>query len=398
MSKFKYFPSFSVGGFGDVLRKNFKFSDGFPCRFYSEEFPKKYRHTDFLVSAGHFIRNNPNLYDEHGFTNKNLVMGDSGGYQIASGAIKWKPEITPQSFTWLENNSDIAMNLDIPPRLKYDGQFQSCLDISVENFKYFADNQTGKTEFLNVIQGDDRLTYKKWYDTVKDFEFQGWAIGGASGNPFRFTSGLCALINGKEHLNDKNKTLHILGTSRIKDFFMLLQLQKSLEEVGSKMMVTTDSSSPDRAVVFGTYYSGYSMKRGTWEGINFPNEPNHPDIVDEFINLENPSFPIINEFDIELNKHIDFRSVKDRHAYSTGMRLHNFQFFKDVIAKIESLVYTHDFLLQQSVSKDLYTLLHSIDELVKSDNPDKVFEKYEHLYRKMSSTSKEATVKEHSFF
>jgi len=398
MSKFKYFPSFSVGGFGDVLRKNFKFNDGFPCRFYSEEFPEQYRHTDFLVSAGHFIRNNPNLYDEHGFTDKNLVMGDSGGYQIASGAIKWKPEITPQSFKWLENNSNIAMNLDIPPRLKYDGQFQSCLDISIDNFKYFADNQTGKTEFLNVIQGDDRLTYKKWYDKVKDFKFQGWAIGGASGNPFRFTSGLCALINGKEHLNDRNKTLHILGTSRIKDFFMLLQLQKSLEEVGSKMMVTTDSSSPDRAVVFGTYYSGYSMKRGTWEGINFPNEPNHPDIVDEFENLENPSFPIINEFDIELNKHIDFRSVKDRHAYSTGMRLHNFQFFKDVIAKIESLVYTHDFLLQQSISKDLYTLLHSIDELVKSDNPDKVFEKYEHLYRKMSSTSKEATVKEHTFF
>ena len=28
-SKFKYFPSFSVGAFGDGLRRNFKFEDGF---------------------------------------------------------------------------------------------------------------------------------------------------------------------------------------------------------------------------------------------------------------------------------------------------------------------------------------------------------------------------------
>ena len=35
-------------------------------------------------------------------------MGDSGGYQIASGAIKWKPELKTQVFEWLENNSDIA--------------------------------------------------------------------------------------------------------------------------------------------------------------------------------------------------------------------------------------------------------------------------------------------------
>ena len=117
-NKFKYFPSFSVGAFGDALRKNYKFDDGFPCRFYSDEFPEKFRHNEFLISAGHFIRNNPDLYNEHGFTSNNLIMGDSGGYQICSGATKWKPELTQQSFEWLEKNSNIAMNLDIPPRLK----------------------------------------------------------------------------------------------------------------------------------------------------------------------------------------------------------------------------------------------------------------------------------------
>ena len=140
------------------------------------------------------------------------------------------------------------------------------------------------------------------------------------------------------------------------------------------------------------------MKRGTWEGINFPNEANHPEIIDEFLKLEDPSFPIINEFDVELSKHVDFNSVKDRMAYTTGMRLHNFQFFKDVLNKIESLVYSHDFILEQSVSNDLYMLLHSIDEIVKSDNPDAIFEKYQHLYSKMSNTKKDIQVKTHSFF
>ncbi len=397
-SNFKYFPSFSVGAFGDALRKNYKFDDGFSSRFYSDEYPEKFRHNEFLISAGHFMKNNPDLYNEHGFTDKNLIMGDSGGYQICSGATKWKPELTKQSFDWLENNSDIAMNLDIPPRLKYDGKFEECLNISKNNFKYFADNQTGKTDYMNVIQGADEFEFKKWYDEVKQFPFQGWAIGGSGFSYYKFLSGLSVLLDGKEHHNPNTKYIHILGSSRITYFLLLLQLQKSLDEIGSNIMVTTDSSSPDRAVVFGTYYSGYSIKRGSWEGIGFPNEANHSEIVDEFVVLENPSFPIINEFDIELSKHVDFSSIKDRVAYSTGMRLHNFHFFKDVIYKLTSIVYGHDFILKEAVSKDIYEMMYSIDEMVKSDNPKMVFEKYKHLYSKMSNTKKDSQIKTHKFF
>ena len=93
-SKFKYFPSFSVGAFGDGLRRNFKFEDGFPIRFYSEEFQEKFRHTDFLLSAGHLFKAHPTCYQDMGFKSDiNCVMGDSGGYQICSGAMKWNPDI-----------------------------------------------------------------------------------------------------------------------------------------------------------------------------------------------------------------------------------------------------------------------------------------------------------------
>jgi hypothetical protein len=402
-SKFKYFPSFSVGAFGDGLRKNFKFKDGFSIRFYSDEFPEQFRHNEFLVSAGHLIRSYPDCYNDMGFTSKNLIMGDSGGYQICSGAMKWKPELTKQSFDWLEKNSDVAMNLDIPPRLKYDGKFDECLQLSKENFKYFADNQTGVTDYMNVIQGADEVEYSKWYDEVKDFPFQGWAIGGSGFSYYKFLSGLMVLLNGKEHHNPNVKYIHILGTSRVTYFLLLLQLQKSLEEIGSDIVVTTDSSSPDRAVVFGTYYMGYSLKRGTWEAIGFPNEANHEELVDEFVSLENPTFPFVTPFDTELSKHVDFRDVKQtvgtEGAYSYGMRLHNFQFFVDVIHRLESIVYGHDFILQQSVSNDVYKMMHSIDEMVKSDDPQRVFEKYKPLYAKMSNTKKESQVNTtHTFF
>ena len=48
LSKFKFVPSFSVGGFGDKLRDDFRFKNGLACRFYQKDFPEKFRHNDFL--------------------------------------------------------------------------------------------------------------------------------------------------------------------------------------------------------------------------------------------------------------------------------------------------------------------------------------------------------------
>ena len=64
MSKFKYFPSFSVAGFGQALRKDLKLKNGLTSRFYSKEFPQKYRHIEFLISAGHFLMAFPNSYQK----------------------------------------------------------------------------------------------------------------------------------------------------------------------------------------------------------------------------------------------------------------------------------------------------------------------------------------------
>ena len=399
MSKFTYFPSFSAGEYGDKLKKDFRFRNGMTCRFYSDEMEEKYRHPQVLITAGaHFKQDG--YRDKLGLTKDNLVMGDSGGYQIASGAMKWDIKHRDRIFKWLEENTDIAMNLDIPPRLKYQGKYAECLQISKENFKYFSDNQTGATRFMNVIQGDDEYTYMNWYNEVKDFDFMGWGIGGCGGSLYRFMSGVLALVNGKEHLKDSNKVVHILGTSKIRDFFMLSQLAKSFSDVGSRALITTDSSSPDRAVVFGTFVTDYSLKRGSFESINFPNEKHQGEaVMKEFTQLSNQSWPRMTSFDDKLAETITWNDVVEWNSYCTiGMRMHNFYLYKKAISQIEHYINGHDYILKQVVDKDTYTVLQSIDEMVKSDKPLQVFEKYKHLYKKLSNTKKEHSYMTNSFF
>tara|TARA_R100000322_G_scaffold81786_1_gene51105 strand:+ start:342 stop:1541 length:1200 start_codon:yes stop_codon:yes gene_type:complete len=398
MSKFIYFPSFSAGEYGDKLKKDFRFRNGMTCRFYSEEMEEKYRHPQVLITAGAHFKTD-GYRDKLGLTKDNLVMGDSGGYQIASGAMKWDIKHRDRIFKWLEENTDIAMNLDIPPRLKYQGQYGECLEISKENFKYFSDNQTGATQFMNVIQGDDEHTYMNWYNEVKDFDFLGWGIGGCGGSLYRFMSGVLALINGKEHLKDSTKVIHILGTSKIRDFLMLKQLSKSIGDVGSKAIITTDSSSPDRAVVFGTFYTGFSMKRGTFESVGFPNAKHNSDIINDFNNLPIKSWPRLTDFDDKLAETVDWTDVANWNPDCTiGMRMHNFYLFKDAIQQVEHYIDGHNYILEQVVDKDTYTVLMSIDEMVKSDKPIQVFEKYKHLYKKLSNTKKEHSYASNQFF
>ena len=394
MSKFKYFPSFSVAGFGQALRKNLKLKNGLTSRFYSDEFPEKYRHTEFLISAGHFLKK-PDLYGEHGFTSNNLIMGDSGGFQIASGALKWDKSLLEKVFVWLENNSDIAMNLDIPPKIKYEGMYEECLKISKDNFKYFADNQSGNTDFLNVVQGTNDLEYINWYNQMKEFPFQGWAVGGGGRSVFAFMSGVMSLLNGKEHLKDTNKYFHILGISKISDFLMLNQLQKSLNEVGSNIVVTTDSSSPDRAVVFGSYYLNYNFKKATFQSINVPKYD------DTFKDQTFKYLPVSTEFDKEyLREALTWDDTVEWKGQCTmAIRLHNFMLFKEAIEKAEYYVHSHDYILKQILSTDMSGLLMSLDKMVKSDDPRKVFEKYTPLYKKLSNTKIEPSINNnHKFF
>jgi len=362
-----------VGSLANSIRKDYKIKDELSIKFFSDEFPEQWRHKYFLVTAGHFYKT-MNYRERMGYGDDTLLLGDSGGFQIASGAIKWDADIKDKIFQWLEANSDIAMNLDIPPRMTLQGKFRECLDISKANFKYFADNQTGKTKFLNVIQGTDEHSYMKWYDEVKQFPFSGYAIGGGGSSLYKYMSGLMTLINGKEHLNTNNKYFHILGTSKIFDFMLLAQTQKSLNDIGANIIMTTDSSTPSLAVVYGFYYTNYNFKSGRFNSIHMPKRR------DDF-QLRDYPLPYCTEFDKYLGKYVTTSDVVDWNKDGEfGMILHNFMFFKDIMDRITDLINGPKYLIEQEVSADMFKILNSIDEMIKGDDPYKVFQKYKHLY------------------
>ena len=253
MKNLIYYPSLSAGGCAGDFKNNKEVKPGLTSRFYSKEFPEPWRHPYFLITAGHHYKW-MDARQRYGLEEDVKVMGDSGGFQLATGAIKWDPKFKETIFQWLEQNCDIGVNLDIPPRVKYDGKFYECLDISYDNFKYFAENQTGKCKFLNVVQGNNVNEYDIWYNRVKDFDFNGWSIGGTQKGIALFMAALVPMLKHREFEKERNMYVHVLGISKISDFFMLSFFQKMLNKYhGGRIQVSTDSSSPGQYPVYGTY-------------------------------------------------------------------------------------------------------------------------------------------------
>ena len=218
-----YFPSLSAGAFASPLKKNEEIAPGVPIRFWDDKVPEEWRYKYFLLTGGHHykkmeIRKDWGLEDS-------LVFGDSGGYQISTGAMKWDLKLRDQIFEWLEANSDIACNLDIPPRGSYLNKFHDSLEVSFDNFKYFEGKQTGKTKFLNVIQGSNPIEYTEWYNTVKDLQFGGWCLGSVSKRLVDFMYVLAMMLENREFEKKNIDWIHLLGASKVSDFFVLKKMQ-----------------------------------------------------------------------------------------------------------------------------------------------------------------------------
>jgi len=223
--KFIYFPSLSTFSF--KFKNDVVLFDDLKYKFYSDEYGK-FKHPYFLLTAGTLYKK-MNIREELEMKDI-LVFGDSGGYQIASGVLKWNVALRENIFNWLEANSDIAMNLDIPP-VTNGMSFQDCVNISKENIEWFEKKQNGKTDFLNIVQVYDETRTNAWYNAVKDYTFQGWAWGGnglKSITPILRT--ICLFLKNKEFDKKNVKWLHFLGKTGVPHFFIYAVLQNNFNK------------------------------------------------------------------------------------------------------------------------------------------------------------------------
>ena len=399
--KFIYYPSLSAGSMVSAFKKDTKFTDGTTMRFFAKEYAEEWRHPYFLITAGHHYKKMA-FRQQMGLDDEVLVFGDSGGFQIATGALKWDSTIREKIFHWLEANSDVAANLDIPPRVTFENRFQDSMDISFDNFKWFEKHQSGKTKFLNVIQGTYSEEYNTWYHKFKDFDFNGWCIGGPK-KLVDFMYVVALMLKEREFEKKHVEFIHLLGISKISDFFILSTLQKLLNELtDGRVQLSTDSSSPGQYPVYGTYLHSTNYKSQTFSELYFPKNA-------EYRRKSHIKQGKTGEVAIDLTQHVpcsmgcpactDFTyeylggktdAGLDRYSQEAMPRMvvHNTHLYVQAANEINQMVDSHVELLETVIPRDLYDVILSLHEMFADpDSAPQVYEKYIKTYKKFGGSS-----------
>ncbi len=223
-----------------------------------------------------------------------MILGDSGGYQIGKGVLKFDwlnfdgpaANKTRQSILeWLELTADWSMMLDVPtwacdhihsPKTGLKS-FEDCLDKTRFNNDYFLMNRLGQTKWLNVLQGGDWDTAERWYQGVKEFsdpagkyagrEAEGWAMGGA--NMCKMDITLKRLITLREDNLLKGKNwMHFLGTAQLDWSCYLTLIQRQIRKhINEEFTVSFDCASPFIATAHGLVYTNAVHTPKRWSVI-----------------------------------------------------------------------------------------------------------------------------------
>ena len=398
--KFLYYPSLSAGSMMSAFKKDLRFEDGVTTKFYHETYPEKWRHPAFLITAGHYYKK-AGFRESIDLADDVLVFGDSGGFQIATGALEYKPAIREQIFHWLEDNSDVAANLDIPPRAMYENRFQEAMDLSFDNFKYFETNQSGKTKFLNVLQGTNPEEYTTWYNKFKDFDFNGWCIGGPR-KLVDFMFSVALFLENREFEKPHIEYAHFLGISKISDFFVLAIIQNLLNKLtDNRILVSTDSSSPGQYPVFGTYLHSANYKTGTFSEAYFPKNGEYRRITQ----LRQGKADLVFDATKHVPCTIDCPACKDfTFEYLGGqtkagldrytqegmprMVIHNTHLYVKVAEDMNQLAHQEPGLYEKCIPRDLYNVILGLHEMF--EDPDSAlhtYDKYKKTFKKFGGDS-----------
>jgi hypothetical protein len=225
---------------------------------------------------------------------KTMILGDSGGYQIGKGVLKFDwlnfegPEATKtrqKILEWLELTADWSMMLDVPtwacdhihsPKTGLK-TFEDCLEKTRYNNDYFLVNRLGQTKWLNVLQGSDWDTAEKWYEGVKEFsdpkgkyagrEAEGWAMGGANMCKMDITLKRLMTMRDEGMLTGKN-WMHFLGTAQLDWSCYLTLIQRQIRKhINPEITISFDCASPFIATAHGLVYTNAVHTNKRWSVI-----------------------------------------------------------------------------------------------------------------------------------
>ena len=249
-----------------------------------------YYYNKALYSAGHaYLDLDKSAVMEHIIQGRDrtntTIVGDSGGFQIGKGVIKFdwenffeKPSdanykgdadrVRAKILAWLEGTADWSMTFDVPSWACKPGfrektglnNFDECLKCTTYNLDWFKDNRIGNTKFLNVLQGTYWDDAEEWYQTVKPYSqgpdgLEGWGMGGNNIRDMHMVLKRIMIMRDDGLLHDKD-WIHFLGTSKLEWGVMLTSIQRQLREhVNPNITVSFDCASPYISSANGLVYT-----------------------------------------------------------------------------------------------------------------------------------------------
>jgi hypothetical protein len=152
------------------------------------------------------------------------------------------------------------MTIDMPLWAKFPSNsktpFHKCsvqelIDLSIGNLDYIKRNTSGKTKWLNVLQGTTAEDSKQWWDAVKGYRMGGWALAGNVG----WRGGLENVLYYVLTMRDDNAFekgqdwMHVLGVSQPTWAVLLTAIQRAIRKncANDQFRISYDSASPFQA-------------------------------------------------------------------------------------------------------------------------------------------------------
>ncbi len=370
-----------------------------------------------LYSAGHAFMDIPTSDERESYVQKrnrddSFIIGDSGGFQIATNKMNFdwdnfesvhdpdNKKITRiQLLRWLEHTSDCATTLDFPTWIHapnsgrgddanpYIDSMDKCLAGTIENLKFFEKHRDPESgcRFLNVLQGVEQEDTDEWYQAVKNFNFEGWAIAGTT--RLELAKGLPRLLKIRDdHLFEGERDwVHVLGVSKLSAGLALTALQKAMRKhINPKIQFSYDSASPFLMAAFGSSYYNYIMsdKKLSMQAAKTPKSK-------DLIGYEGQwpwNSPINDKYTIG-----EFVDPEAKHTWT--LRGYLFQMYNNTYQICNALQEAqHTYLLpggdlESFVMKDTLELEQVLEEVFTSETPHDVIHKHQTLLNNAISKS-----------
>lgn len=369
-----FIPAVSIATHISVMINDWKLN-GKTARFYlKNKSPdeQSFHHPYMLTSAAHNYKK-LDFAKRMGINDLSkdvgMLFGDSGGFQIATGAIKGdSDEIINSLYTWLETNATVAPIIDVPPFVTGmlsnigEADMKGCADKTKLNIKALLDRKKVDTiSWLNVSHGRSYEQRNFWYDEVQDFDFyNGWAIGSLRKNNYTILSAFASLMDKGEFEKERCKLIHFFGMSSMRYTPIMIYLKYKLNQKGYKINLSFDSSYATKDCAFGKYLTMMPDSNG-FASYHLSNR-----LIGKFnVNAGLPcTCPVCKN--LKLGEVLNENALKaaGQYYFYNVVQSHNVMILCDYINKIQNIIYTDcEYLWKSAFRADYIKTFKVIDQM-----------------------------------